>query len=268
MPQRRTVLGLVFYLGLTLLLAAILLDVLRELIPRGIAVRVGYNSEGYAAALLLALWIQFARPRLSVTGRQWPVTLAAALALAVIGLLLATSQLPSRFKTMNETMFGLALVIPYVQVRRPVSPRLAVGLSAAVLAVTVAFNRTEYVTLLAEMLGLALLAPLAFDVIDRGILDPHQPTSRRLRYAWYTLLVLLPTASSLLYHEHALSGLLGEAIQYQVRLHECFIAIVLVELYFAVGLGRTGRPAATEAAPERAHATPATARVDDRPLRG
>jgi hypothetical protein len=159
------------------------------------------------------------------------------------------------------------LVIPYVQARRPVSPRLAVGLSAAVLAVTVAFNRTEYVTLLAEVLGLALLAPIAFDVVDRGILDPHQPTSRRLRYGWYMLLVLLPTASSLLYHEQAVGGLLEEAIRYQVRLHECFIAIVLVELYFAIGLGRTGRPAATEATateatPERAHPAPATTRVD------
>jgi hypothetical protein len=266
MSQRRTVLGLVFYLGLTLLIAAILLDVLRELLPRGIAVRVGYNSEGYTAALLLALWIQFVRPRLSGSGWQWPVTLAAGLALAVIGLLLVASELPSRFKTLNETMFGLALVIPYVQVRRPVSPRLAVGLSAAVLAVTVALNRTEYVTLLAELLGLALLAPLAFDVIDRGILDPHQPTSRRLRYGWYTLLVLIPTASSLLYHGQAVGGLLGEVIRYQVRLHECFIAIVLLELYFAIGLGRTGRPPATEATPERAHAAPATARVDDRPL--
>lgn len=260
MSQRRTVLGLVYYLGLSLLIATILLNVLRELIPPGIAVRIGYNSEGYTAALLLALWIQFVRPRLSGHAWQWPVTLLTGLALAVIGLLLINSELPSRFRTLNETMFGLALVIPYVQVRRPVPPWLAVGLSAAVFAVTVAFNRTEYVTLLAELLGLALLAPLAFDVIDRGILDPHQPTSRRLRYAWYTLLLLIPTASSLLYHGQVIGGLAGQAIRYQVRLHECFIAILLVEFYFAVGLRRIGREPATEAILEGPKPTTSTAR--------
>jgi hypothetical protein len=252
MPQRSTVLGLVFYLGLSLLMATILLNIFGELIPPAIAVRIDYNSEGYIAALLLALWIQFVRPRLCGRAWQWPVTIAAALALVALGLLLLNSQLPSRFRTLNEPMLALALVITYVQVRRPLPPRLAVGLSTAVLAVTVTLSRSEYVTLLAELLGLALLVPLALDVIDRGILDPHQPTSRRLRYGWYTLLVLIPTASSLLYHGQVVGGLFGEVIRYQVRLHESFIAILLVQLYFAVGLRRIGRELATEATPEGA----------------
>jgi len=259
MPQRRTVVMVAFYLGLSALIALIMADVLRDLIPAGIAARVGYNSEGYAAALLLGLWIQFVRPRLAGHAWQWPVTLAAGAAFAVVGLLLYDSDLPSRVKTLNETLLALALVIPYVQVRRPLPPRLAVGLSAAVLAVVIAFNRTEYVTTFAEGLGLLLLVPLAFDVVDRGILQPDQPTSRRLRYGWYALLVLLPITSSLLYHGQVFGGLVGEAIRYEVRLQESFICIVLLHLYFAIGLGRTGPEAGpAPQAPPRVGAEHAT----------
>jgi hypothetical protein len=241
MPQRRTVATVVFYLGLGALMVAVLTGVLQDLMPAGIAARVGYNSEGYLAALLLGLWIQVVRPRLAGHGWQWPVTLAVGVALAVIALLLFASDLPSRFKTLNETLLGLALVVPYVQVRRPLPPRLAVCLSAAVLAVMVAFNRTEYVTTFAEGLGLLLLVPLAFDVVDRGILEPDRRTSPRLRYGWYALLVLMPVTSSLLYHGQVFGGLVGEGIRYQVRLHESFVGMLLVQLYLAVGLGRTGR---------------------------
>ncbi len=238
---RETVVGTAFYLGLGFLLGAILFDVLREVIPPNIARRIGFNSEGYTAALLLALWVQFVRPPLRGRPREWPVTLLAGLVLATIGVLLFTSDLPSRFKTLNETMFALALVIPYVQVRRPVPMRLALCISGLLLVITVAFNRTEFVVLLSETLALLLLAPIAFDVIDRGILDGHAPTSPRLRYAWYTLLVLLPVTSSLLFHNQTFGGgLLAEAVRYEVRLHEAFIAILLVQLYFAVGLRRTG----------------------------
>jgi hypothetical protein len=246
MPRRAMVVGPVFYLGLSVLMAMILFDVLREVVPAGLARRIGYNSEGYTAALLLALWVQFARPRLRGRASEWPVTVAAGLLLATIGVLLFTSDLPSRFKTLNETMFALALVIPYVQVRRPVPVRLALCASGLLLVVTVVFNRTEFVVLLSETLALLLLAPIAFDVIDRGILDEHAPTSSRLRYAWYLLLALLPVTSSLLFHGQTFGGgLLAEAVRYEVRLHEAFVGILLVELYFAVGLRRTGRRPST-----------------------
>ena len=263
MPRRATVVGLVFHLGLSLLLATILLDILRDVVPPGLARRIAFNSEGYTAALLLALWIQFARPRLSSRTWEWPVTIAAGLALVAIGYLLFTSELPSRFKTLNETMFALALVIPYVQVRRPVPAPLAIGISAVILGVTVALNRTDFVVLLSETLALLLLAPLALDVVDRGILDERRSTSPRLRYAWYALLVLMPMTFSILFHEEAFSGgLLAEVVRYGVRLHEAFVGILLVQLYFAVGLRRTGRVPDTAEAIERPRPSTSAGRTD------
>jgi hypothetical protein len=250
-PRHQSAVVLLYFAGLAALMAALLLNVLQDVIPSGVAARIGFNSEGYIAALLLALWIQFVRPRLTDRPWQWPVTLAVGAAFAAIGLVLFDSDLPSRVKTLNESMFGLALVIPYVQLRRPLPRWVPWTLSSLVLAVIVVFNRTTDVTLLSEGLGMLVLVPLGLDVVDRAILDPERATSARLRYGWYALLVLMPIMSSLLYHGQVFGGLAGEVVRYEVRLHEAFICMLLVELYFAVGLGRTGRKAAAGRGPDR-----------------
>jgi hypothetical protein len=233
-------LGIVFYGGLVALLAGILLEIFPRFLPDRVADRIGHNSEGLLLALVLALWIEHARPKVSGSRLQWPLTLAVAVACAVAAVFLLWTDLPSRFRTLNEPFLAAAVLVPYVQIRRPLPSNLAILASLAVLALIVFGERTQVVTDLAETLGALVLAPIGFDVVDRGILDLHAPTSARLRYGWYTLLVVTPIAFSVLEYAVGVSGVAGEVTRYGVRIAEAFLCMLLVELYFAVGLGRTG----------------------------
>jgi len=231
-----------FYGGLTLLLGLILANVLGDVLPATLARRVGYNSEGYLFALVAAAWIQFARPRL--TGAwKWPLVLAVALVCLVVGVALLNSDLPSRFKTLNEPMIALAVVIPYIVLRRPVTnlvvlvpPLILAGILAGVM-----LDPDGIVINLAETFGYWMLVPLAFDVVDRGILDPDASTSPRLRYAFYAVLAAVPVAVSALGVEERVGGGIHAWLSYLGRIHESFIGVLLIVLLFAVGFGRTGR---------------------------
>jgi hypothetical protein len=240
MRSSRVTLGIVFYGGLVALLAGILLEIFPRFLPDRVADRIGHNSEGLLLALVLALWIEHARPKVSGSRLQWPLTLAVAVACAVAAVFLLWTDLPSRFRTLNEPFLAAAVLVPYVQIRRPLPSNLAILASLAVLALIVFGERTQVVTDLAETLGALVLAPIGFDVVDRGILDLHAPTSARLRYGWYTLLVVTPIAFSVLQYAVGVSGVAGEVTRYGVRIAEAFLCMLLVELYFAVGLGRTG----------------------------
>lgn len=241
MGGRQRVLGVVFYAGLVLVLVSVLVEVLAEVAPRPIAVRVGHNTEGYLAALTVAAWIQFVRPRLTGGRREWPATGLVAVLSVVVGLLLIAGDLPSRFRTLNETFLALGLLLPYLQLRRPL-PRVLAGAVAAVLfGLVVAFESTAAVTDLAETVGLLILAPIGVDLVDRGILDRDARTSPRARWAWYAALVAVPVALSVLEYQVGVNGVLGVAVRYGVRVTEAFVCLLLVELYLAVGLGWTGR---------------------------
>ena len=252
--RRRTVLLVAFYAAVAAVLLGILTQVLPLFLPDAVAGRIGHNSEGLLLALILAAWIQFVRPRVAGTDREWLVTsLAAGLCLA-LGLFLILTDLPSRFRTLNEPLLAAALLLPYVQVRRPLPGRTALWLAMGVLAVTVVFNRTAIITDLAEMLAALILVPLALDVFDRGILDPESETSRPTRYGWYAFLVLAPIVFSVLEYQVGFDGLLGEALRYSVRIAEVFITLLLVELYAAAMRSRTVRlqPSGTTREPARA----------------
>jgi len=246
MRRNRAAVAAVFCVGLVAVIAGILFEVLPRVLPESVAVRVGHNSEGFVLALLLALWIQFASPRLATTARQWPVALAAGTGCVAMAVLLLLSDFPSRFRTLNETFLAAAVLFPYVQMRRPLRPRLAAWLAVGMLAVIVLGQGTQVVTSLAETLGMLMLAPIAFDVVDRGILDSAARTSPRLRYAWYAVLVVAPVAFSVLEYGIGFAGAVGEATRYSVRIAEAFVCLLLIELYFAVGLGRTGVSYPTE----------------------
>lgn len=238
--KQRTAVAVIFYAGLVIVLLSVVAKVLPHVLPHAIATRIGHNSEGYAAALILAPWIQYVRPRLLGTAREWPVTLLAGVALFAVGLFLALTHLPSQVKTLNEAFFAAAFVVPYLQLRRPLPRRLAVGLSLAVLAVIVFGHRTAVVTKVAETFAIFLLVPVGFDLVDRGILEPRARTSTPVRYGWYALLVIAPVVFSLLQYQVHDHGALEVATRFAVRTTEAFVLMLLVELYFTLGLRRTG----------------------------
>jgi hypothetical protein len=239
--SNRTAVTAAFYAALVLVLLGVLLQIFPLVLPDAVAVRIGHNSEGFVLALVVAAWVDVARPRLVADRREWVVTALVAALLFAVGIALLMSDLPSRFRTLNESFLALGLLVPYLQLRRPLRRRVVWVSVAVVLVVIVAFNRTAAVTDLAESLGVLLLAPLALDVVDRGILDPQAVTSPALRRAWYALLVAAPVCFSLLEYQSGVGGVLGEAARYCVRITEAFVCLLLVELYFAVALRRTGR---------------------------
>ena len=223
--------GAAFHGALVVVLAGIVLGVWPAVLPHAIAARLGHNSEGFLLALLLTPWIQFARPRLAGTARQWPVTGAAAALCAATGAFLLVTHLPPVLRTLNEAFLGAALLIPYVQLRRPLPRWAPVLLAAVAVAVMVLGERTHPVTDLAEVLGVLVLAPIGLDLVDRAILDGSARPSPRLRSGWYAFLVAAPVLFSVLEYR---VGVGGGALRYAVRITEAFVCLLLVELYFAV----------------------------------
>jgi hypothetical protein len=239
--RQRIAFTVVFYVGVAGIFAGVLLQVFPMFLPDAVSGRIGHNSEGFLLALIIAAWVQFVRPRLAGSDREWAITALVAGVCLALGLFLILTDLPSRFRTLNEPLLTAAFLVPYVQLRRPLPGRLALWLAVGVLALTVALNRTAIVTDLAEMLAALILVPLALDVVDRGILDPNAETSRTARYGWYAFLVIAPIAFSLLEYQVGFGGLLGEALRYSVRIAEVFITLLLVELYAAMMRGRAPR---------------------------
>lgn len=238
--RRATILGAVFYGVLLVLLVGCVLKVFPHVLPKPIASRIAHNSEGYLAALVLGAWIQFARPRLRRSPLQWSLSLAAGVACLAVGIIMLTLHMPSQVKTLNETLFALALLIPYVQLRRPLPSLVPLGLSAAVLVLIVVTHGARDTTLLAETLGMLILAPITLDLADRGILDDTARTSRGLRYLWYAFLVVAPIVFSIVQYHIGDTGALEVITRYAVRITEAFVFMLAISLYFAVGLGRTG----------------------------
>jgi len=224
---------------MTVLLGLAVTGTTAVVFPRLLARHVAEDSEGVLLALLLPLWLLLARPRLSASRWQWPLTLAASTGCLTVGawLYVSTTVLP-KVGTLNETFLALALLLPYVQLARPVRRRLVLGLPAAVLLVVAVAFHTRLVTDLAEGLAMLVLLPIGLDVVDRGILEPEVRTSPRTRWAWYAGLVAAPICFILL--NGAVGGVLGEVVRYATRVQEAFVGVLLVQLCLAVALGRTG----------------------------
>lgn len=247
MTTRARAASIILYGGLTLVLVSILFEFLAKVLPSALAVRIGHNSEAYLAVLVLAAWIQFVRPRLTGTKAEWWVTVAVAGVCLAIGILLVATELPSRWRTLNETFLALPLLIPYVQIRRPMWWGFPAALAVLTVATVFFFSNTGGVTDLAETFALIALVPIGLDLVDRGILDPRAVTSVVVRYGWYALLVIVPVTFSVLEYKVGVSGFVGRTIRYGVRITEGFITALLIGLFFAVVLGRTGRNARSRA---------------------
>lgn len=251
MIRSRAVVSVVYYgvVGALLLLA--LLGLLDDLFGRSLGQQLAENSEGLLLALGLPAWVQLVRPRLAGTAREWPVTLAVSAACVLIGVgLISADSWPSRVFTLNEAFLGLAVLVPYVQLHRPVPRALSVGLPAAVVLLVLVASRTALVTDLAEMLAMVVLVPLGLDLVDRGVLEPGARTAPAVRWAWYAFLVVAPAAIALL--NGVFSGVLQEAVRYLVRVQEAWVGLLLLEVHLAVLLpwATSGdrRPGASERA--------------------
>jgi hypothetical protein len=251
MRRRTVVVSVAFYAIVAGLLLGVLLQIFPQVLPHALATRIGHNSEGYVMALAVAVWLQVARPRLIGSKLEWPVTVLVAAVFLGLTVYLLKGGLPSRFKTLNEATLATAILIPYLQWRRPLRRGLAASLAVGVLILLILTSRTIAVTDLAETFGALLLAPIGFDLVDRGILDAAARTSRRARYGWCALLVAAPVVFSVLEYQEGVgsTGWIGEPVRFAVRITEAFIFMLFVELFFAVGLGRVGRPEVEETVP-------------------
>jgi hypothetical protein len=241
-----------YYVLLVSLMTVCLFKLAPHVLPDRRAHWISDQSEGYTAALVLSLWVQFALPRLAGSRREWFWTLAAAAASLAIATYLYNSELVSQVKTLNESFFALALMIPYVTLPRPLPRQAPWLLSAATVAVMCFASWSPLITNLAETWGLLLLIPIGLDVVDRGILDPTAPNRPGLRYGWYVFLLLGPLILHVLQFDLGLRGWVYGATSYAIRFYEAWIFMLFFQLYFAVGLGRTGTSRVSVTTPEPA----------------
>ncbi len=234
----------VFYGGLALLMALILTAVLDRFMSSKLASRVAYNSEAYLFAIGLASWVQFGWPRLAIGFRVWrSLALGAVWALVGIGLLLI--DLPSRVVTLNEAAFALAVLIPYVSLRRPL-PRWVLSAAPVLIGLTVwavGWAPQSWVINQAETFAFVVLAMLTFDVFDRSLLQPDAQVNRWLRWAWYGFLVLEPViVSGLGTGVRAGNGTGALTLEYLGRVHESFIGVLLVSLILRLRNDHQSKP--------------------------
>ncbi|HEY2795912.1 MAG TPA: hypothetical protein VGJ28_26350 [Micromonosporaceae bacterium] len=243
MRTRIAVVSTIFYVGVVALLAGVLFKIWPDVLPKGLATRIGHNSEGYATILAVAPWIQFIRPRIAGKRYEWLITGIGFLALAGLTAAMLAGDWASRFKTLNEGTAAAAVLIPYVQLRRPFPRWVAWTVFLVVTVATIVTSKTVATTDMAESWVMVVFAIAGFDLIDTGILNRDAVTSAVARWSYYAFLVVVPILCSLAeYHWGAGSSrLYGETVRFMVRVDESFIFAIFTLFFFAVGLGRTGR---------------------------
>ncbi|WP_299520879.1 hypothetical protein [uncultured Serinicoccus sp.] len=226
----------VFYGGLALLVVLCASRLLTEIVPAPLAGRIAYNSEAYLFAVVLAGWIQFVLPRLDAT-RRLPAAVVVGALWGLIGVGLVLSDLPSSVRTLNETALALALLIPYVSLRRPASPWWLVSVPAIVVLVAgaVAWAPDSWVIDQAETLGFLVLGVLTFDVVDKGLLQPEVTVSAARRWGWCGVLLLEPVVvSGLGTGMREGGGASAATLEFLGRVHESFFGVLLVVLVLAL----------------------------------
>lgn len=225
-----------FYGGLAVLVVLCASRVLAEIVPAPLAGRIAYNSEAYLFAVVLAGWIQFVLPRLDAT-RRLPAAVVVGALWGLIGVGLVLSDLPSSVRTLNETALALALLIPYVSLRRPASPWWLVSVPVIVVLVAgaVAWAPDSWVIDQAETLGFLVLTVLTFAVVDKGLLQPGVTVSAARRWGWCGLLLLEPVVvSGLGTGMREGGGAAAATLEFLGRVHESFFGVLLVVLVLAL----------------------------------
>jgi hypothetical protein len=222
-----------FYLVVGALFALAVTDRLDAVLPAEAAKDVGEDSEALLLALMLAGWIEFARPRLRRAANARAVTAAAATACLVLGSWLFLGEaVPRPLATFGEPVLAMALLLPYLQLRRPLPRRLVAVVPATALLLLVAASASVHTTRAAEALAVLVLVPLGLDVFDRRILEPSVRTPAALRWSWYLVLIAMPLVLSEVLRD-AVDGPLRHAVGYAVGLQEAWLGVLLVHLYAA-----------------------------------
>lgn len=242
-----------FFGSLLVVLALIARQDLARVLPGSLSTQIGHNREAVGFAILLSATIQWFRPWAARRRHEMQAAVVYGLGLVAVGWWLLQSDLPTDYTTFSESFFGAGVLAIYVQPRRPL--RYGPWLSALVLGLIVVFFGTPLVLDQSENLLMVTLAPVAFDLIDRTILDPGATDRPRLRLAWCVALVV----AWLLFWRLAaavrpdLSGPIDFGIDYAYRGAEAYWGILLIHVYFSYVLGRGWRgrvrsPAAGRAA--------------------
>ena len=230
-------LSVVYYGGLLLLIALIVAQRLDALLPDSLARHVSRNNEGLVLGLLLSAWIQFVRDRLEGP-RARLIVAASSVGSLLIAALLLLDGVPPTLRTLNESFFALAVLVPYVQISRPL-PAAAWALPLVALIAPVLGADSGIAVTLAETFAFLLLVPLALDLGDRSILEPQHRRRTVVVVAWLAIVVLVPVVLHLLRPEDP-QNVAEEVLRYLSRTTEAYVAVVLLHLYFSFL-----RPAAT-----------------------
>lgn len=222
---------LVYYTALSLVLVLILTRTLGDVLPGGLAGQVSHNSEGLVILLGVSVWIEFVRSRALSSTQGLTVALAAAVGWLLVGLVLRYAPLPSQLATLNEAALALAVLVPYLQLRRPL-PLWAWLVPLAGVAIPLIGGTNSVTTDLAEAFGALVLIPLCVDAIDQGILDRSAVPLLRV-LAWMAFLVVAVVALHA-FIDRTPTSFVAEVFRYISRVTEIFFASLLLHAYFSL----------------------------------
>jgi hypothetical protein len=217
-----------FYLAVTALLIIVATKHTADILPKHFAHRVGDNSEGYLLAGGACLWLQFVRREAQRRGIGMVAGVIGGLVCLGLGLLFKYAGWPSSVGTLNEGWFGLAFLLPYFMLPRPL--RWAPAFSAVVVVALLLGHDATIVVKGAEAWMVLVLAPLGFDVFDRAVLDPNARESHLGRLVWMAILVLVPLAAAGLRH-HSGHGHVHGILGYISRANEAFVGLLIIHAY-------------------------------------
>ena len=219
------------YVVLATLLLLCVTGLMREVVPGKVGVTLSRNSEAYLTLLAVCVWIDVVRPRLRVHARQWAITVCVAVALFAAGLALRQAPWPPRVVTLNEALIGIAVLVVYLQLQRPI-PRWAFAVPALGILVPLIGWDNAFTTDMAEAFGALVLIPLIVDVIDPRLLDGGPPTVLR-NVAWMVGLLVFVVVIHLV-SDGPRGGLVTGVTYYVQRSTEMFVAAAAMLGYYAL----------------------------------